>query len=74
MNNLAIDPLWIWIAVGVVGLMIVVGLISRGARRARSESLRGKNCDEAQGFYFSRPVAPEEVSRLLVLREPRLSA
>jgi EAL domain-containing protein (putative c-di-GMP-specific phosphodiesterase class I) len=35
--------------------------------------LQRRNCDEAQGFYFSKPVMPEELSRLLVRREPRLS-
>ena len=42
MNNLAIDPLWIWVALGVVAVLIVAGLIARGARRSRSESLRSK--------------------------------
>ena len=37
-----IDPLWIWIAVGVVALLVVAGLIARGARRARSAQLREK--------------------------------
>jgi hypothetical protein len=39
---LAIDPLWIWIAVGVVGLLIVAGLFARGARHARTNALRDK--------------------------------
>lgn len=42
MNNLAIDPLWIWIAVGAVALVIIVALFARGARRSRSERLRTK--------------------------------
>lgn len=42
MNNLPIDPMWIWIALGVVALLVVVGLISRGARKSRSDSLRAK--------------------------------
>ena len=46
MNNLAIDPLWIWIAVGVFAVLIVAGLIARGARRSRSESLRNKYGNE----------------------------
>lgn len=64
MNNLAIDPLWIWIAVGVVGLLIVVGLISRGARRARSESLRGKfgnEYDHAVHEHGSRKKAERDL-------------
>jgi hypothetical protein len=35
-----IDPLWIWIAVGVLALIIVAALVSRGARLARSAQLR----------------------------------
>lgn len=37
-----IDPLWIWIAVGVLALIIVAALISRGARRSRTAALRDK--------------------------------
>jgi hypothetical protein len=40
MNN--IDPTWIWVAVGVLALIVVAGLISRGARRSRTDSLREK--------------------------------
>jgi len=41
--------------------------------------LRGKDCDEAQGFYFSRPVEAADLTRtmadsaLFVMREPRVS-
>jgi hypothetical protein len=35
-----IDPTWIWIAVGVAALLVVVLLLSRGARRSRSAALR----------------------------------
>jgi diguanylate cyclase (GGDEF)-like protein/PAS domain S-box-containing protein len=50
-------------------------VIAEGVETAEQFAfLRGKNCDEAQGFYFSRPVAPEELSRLLMRREPLLSA
>jgi len=41
--------------------------------------LRSRECDEAQGFYFSRPVMVDEATRVLldrrvlVAREPRLS-
>ncbi|HKR64670.1 MAG TPA: EAL domain-containing protein, partial [Thermoanaerobaculia bacterium] len=41
--------------------------------------LRSKECDEAQGFYFSRPVMTEDATRVLldrpvlVAREPRLA-
>ena len=64
MNNLAIDPLWIWVAVGVVALLIVVGLITRGARRARSESLRnqfGNEYDHAVHEHGSRKKAERDL-------------
>ncbi len=64
MNNLAIDPLWIWIALGAVAVLIVVGLIVRGARRARSESLRskfGSEYDHAMSEHGSRTKAEREL-------------
>ena len=42
MNNLNIDPIWIWVAVGAIIVLAVIGLIARGARRSRSEALRDK--------------------------------
>ena len=42
MNNLNIDPIWIWVAVGAVVVLLIIGLIARGARRSRSEALREK--------------------------------
>lgn len=64
MNNLAIDPIWIWVALGVVALLIVVGLIARGARRARSESLRskfGNEYDHAIETHGSRTKAERDL-------------
>jgi hypothetical protein len=37
---MAIDPMWIWIAVGAAAVLLVVMLLSRGARRSRSAALR----------------------------------
>ena len=34
------DPIWVWIALGAVAVLTVAGLFARGARRARSETLR----------------------------------
>jgi hypothetical protein len=64
MNNLAIDPIWIWVALGAVALLIVVGLIARGARRARTESLRGKfgnEYDHAVNELGSRKKAERDL-------------
>ena len=38
----AIDPLWIWIAMGALALIIIAGLIARGSRRSRTAELRDK--------------------------------
>ena len=40
MDLSTIDPLWIWIALGVVGVLIIASLFARGARRSRTDSLR----------------------------------
>ena len=37
-----IDPLWIWIAVGVLALLVVGALIARGSRQSRTAHLREK--------------------------------
>jgi hypothetical protein len=37
-----IDPMWIWIAVGVLALIVVAALMARSARKARSAQLRDK--------------------------------
>lgn len=42
MQQLAIDPIWIWIAVGAAALLIIIGLFARGARRSRTAQLRDK--------------------------------
>jgi hypothetical protein len=64
MNTLAIDPMWIWIALGAVALLIVVGLIARGARHARTESLRdkfGNEYDHAVHEHGSRTKAERDL-------------
>jgi EAL domain-containing protein (putative c-di-GMP-specific phosphodiesterase class I) len=37
--------------------------------------LQARQCDQAQGYYFSRPVVPEQFAKLLEngIREPMLS-
>ncbi len=61
---MAIDPMWIWIALGAVALLVVVGLIARGARRSRSESLRekfGREYDHVVHEHGSRTKAEREL-------------
>ncbi|HEX8253160.1 MAG TPA: hypothetical protein VF846_08445 [Thermoanaerobaculia bacterium] len=63
MNN--IDPMVIWIALGVLALIIVAALISRGARRSRSESLRakfGNEYDHAVQSAGNRKAAERELA------------
>jgi diguanylate cyclase (GGDEF)-like protein/PAS domain S-box-containing protein len=36
--------------------------------------LRSRECDEAQGYYFSRPVHPDDISRMLIERRPLATA
>jgi len=59
-----IDPMWIWIAVGVLALIVVAGLIARGARRSRTQSLRdqfGNEYDHAVSQAGSRKRAEREL-------------
>jgi hypothetical protein len=63
---MAIDPLWIWIAVGVVAVLVVVGLIARGARRSRSEKLQekyGSEYDHAVKQAGSRSKAERDLEQ-----------
>jgi diguanylate cyclase (GGDEF)-like protein/PAS domain S-box-containing protein len=55
-------------------------VIAEGVETAEQFAiLRAKNCDEAQGFYFSKPVSADELARqlfdrpLISAREPRVS-
>jgi len=61
---MAIDPIWIWVALGTIAMLIVVGLFARGARHARSESLRkkfGHEYDHAVEEHGSRTRAERDL-------------
>ncbi|HKR64671.1 MAG TPA: hypothetical protein VJZ00_13145 [Thermoanaerobaculia bacterium] len=61
---MAIDPVWIYVALGAVAVLVVVGLIARGSRRARTEALRskfGSEYDHAVSEVGSRKRAEEEL-------------
>ncbi len=65
MNVNNIDPTWIWIAVGVLALLVVAGLIARGARKSRSASLRekfGNEYDHAVQASGNRKRAEQELA------------
>lgn len=62
---MAIDPMWIWIGLAALALIVIVGLIARGSRRARSESLRekfGSEYDHAVHAVGSRKRAEQELA------------
>jgi hypothetical protein len=61
---MAIDPLWIWIAVGALALIIVAALFARGTRRARTAQLRdkfGAEYDHAVHETGKRKVAERDL-------------
>jgi diguanylate cyclase (GGDEF)-like protein len=81
-HDLATDEGDAAIVSAVIGMArsLRLRVIAEGVETAEQFAfLRHKNCDEAQGFYFSRPTAPEELSRVLleqrlpIAREPRFS-
>lgn len=64
MNDLAIDPMWIWIGLGVLALLLVAGLISRGSRKSRTASLRdkfGNEYDHAVSEHGNRSKAERDL-------------
>ena len=61
---MAIDPIWIWIGLAALALIVIVGLIARGSRRSRTESLRekfGNEYDHAVGAAGNRKRAEREL-------------
>ncbi|HYC61934.1 MAG TPA: hypothetical protein VEK79_20455 [Thermoanaerobaculia bacterium] len=61
---MAIDPIWIWIGLVALSLIVIVGLIARGSRRSRTESLReqfGGEYDHAVSEAGNRKRAEREL-------------
>lgn len=53
-------------AVIIMGKSLKLTVVAEGVETAEQESfLRQQVCDEMQGFYFSKPVAPEKFAQLL---------
>ena len=61
---MAIDPVWIWVGLVALALLVIAGLMARGSRRARTESLRekfGNEYDHAVGSAGNRKRAEREL-------------
>jgi diguanylate cyclase (GGDEF)-like protein len=66
------------IVTAVIGMAkgLKLRVIAEGVEtREEVEFLRAHRCDEAQGYYFSRPVSAEQFAKLLVtgISEPQLA-
>ena len=49
-----------------MGRSLKLRLIAEGVEtREQMAFLRAQHCDEVQGFYFSRPVPPQQFAKLL---------
>ena len=60
-----IDPIWIWTGLGALALIVLVGLIARGSRRSRTDSLReqfGSEYDHAVHASGNRKRAERELA------------
>lgn len=53
-------------AIMLLGRALKMGVVAEGVEtREQLDALIGRNCSRAQGYYFSRPVPPEEIPALL---------
>jgi EAL domain-containing protein (putative c-di-GMP-specific phosphodiesterase class I) len=49
-----------------MGKSLCMTIVAEGVEtEAQQDFLRDHACDEMQGYYFSRPVAPEQFAELL---------
>lgn len=53
-------------AIIAMGRTLDLGVVAEGVETAeQAEFLRAHGCDEMQGYYFSKPIVPEELTELL---------
>jgi len=54
-----------------MGKTLSLSVVAEGVEtKEQMEFLREQSCDEMQGFYFSKPVAPEMFAKLLGGHDP----
>ncbi len=57
-------------AITVLGTKLGLKVLAEGVeRQSQLDLLAGEGCHEIQGFFFSPPVAPEDVSRMMTMGE-----
>jgi len=55
-----------------LGNNLGMGIVAEGVEsHEQAELLRSLGCEYAQGYFFSKPLDPDEVARILVTSEPR---
>jgi EAL domain-containing protein (putative c-di-GMP-specific phosphodiesterase class I) len=65
------------IASAVIGMgnNLKLRVIAEGVENwVQVEFLRKRNCEEAQGYFFSRPVPADAFAKLLAARSPLMAA
>ena len=66
-NDLTVDPDDAAIVVSIISLAhsLRLQVIAEGVETAEQLAfLRARGCDQVQGYYFSRPLAPEAFERM----------
>jgi diguanylate cyclase len=47
-----------------------LNVIAEGVEtREQLDFLKERECDQAQGYYFNKPISPEEIERIYSLTE-----
>jgi len=61
-------------AIIAIGKSLSLTVVAQGVEtRDQAEYLRTHACDELQGFYFERPLAAEESTKLLLGQSPEIT-